>query len=280
MNPIKLAQRVKDIVGRYNLLLKYMVLGPQSLTKAQIKTLVKAGMIKAHHIQMTLGDAYLQGHMGVLRGASRRSVRDSAIKFLMSSAGQFIDKFAESQSAGISSIIQTQLMAYVQQSRDTVKEELVEGVLRSKSSSAIVQAIKDKTQDYAKDWDRVVTTELVRAHNLGALDAIIENNIGTSHDDVYVYKVGPNDSKTCKHCFEFWFTPEGNPKVYKLSDIVGNGSNIGRKQKDWQATCDVTHPNCRHFLNELQKGFGFKGGSLHFISKDHNEYWHQRNRGF
>ena len=278
MNPIRIAQRIKATIGRYNLLLKYMVLGPSALTPAQVKILVKAGMIKLHHIQFTLGDAYLQGHMGALRGASRKSIRDAAIKYLLNSSGQFIDKFAETQSAGIASIIQNQLMAYVRQERDTAKEEIIEGALKSKSSNAIVQAIKDKTGDYFKDWDRVVTTELTNAHNFGAVDAIIENNVGTAHDEIMVYKQGVLDIKTCKYCKEFWFMPDGSPKVYKLSELIAYGSNVGKKQADWTPTVGATHPNCRCRLVELQKSFGFKNGSITYVGKDHNELKHQRKK--
>jgi len=245
MDLTRLTNKVKATIGRYNLLLKYLVLGPSALTPAQIKILVTAGMVKAHHIQLSLGDVYLQGHLSSLRGPSRVSVRDKAIKYLLSSAGQFIDKFADKQVAEIGAIVQNQLMAHTQQMRDTVKEEITEGVLRSKSSGAIVQAIKDKTQDYFKDWDRVVTTEITNAFNLGAVDAIIENHRDEkSHDEVMVYKQVVLDIKTCRWCKEFWLNADGSPKVYKLSELVANGSNMGLKQANWVPTIPATHPNC------------------------------------
>jgi hypothetical protein len=278
MNLPKISDKIKAIINRYNLLLKYMVLGPKALTKPQIKMLVLAGLIKQHHIQFTFGDAYLKGHVDALKGASSQSIRNRSIQFLLQNAGQFIDRFAERQSAEIPAIIQNQIMAYVQQMRDTTKDVIAQGVIRAKSSSSIVQELKEKTGDYAKDWDRVVTTELVRAHNLGTLDAVIENNKGKSHDDVYVYKTGPNDMKTCKYCKEFWFMPDGSPRVHKLSEIVANGSNVGRKAAEWKPCVDTTHPNCRHYMIEIEKGFGFQNGQLSWVHKDHVEYDHQNRK--
>lgn len=272
INPSKINSKVRAIVEKYNLLLKYIVLGPSSLTRAQIKFLMRSGMVKPHHIKLTLGDAYLQAHLDAAKRKSRKSVRDYAIKHLRSSAGMFIDKFAEKQATEFGAIIEHNLLASLSQLRDKVQDELSEGVIRRKSSQEIARRLREKTQDLGKDWDRVVTTELARAQNLGNLDAIIENNVDKSHDEIYVYKTGPHDAKTCKWCMTFWFNSDGTtPKVYKLSELVANGSNIGKKQIDWKPTVDNTHPNERHFLMELPPGFGFKGGSLSYVGKEHNE---------
>lgn len=273
INPTAISQKIKGIIEKYNLLLKYSVLGPSALTRAQIKFLVKSGLLQPHHIKFNLGDVYLQSHLDALRRKSRKSVRDFTIKHLRSSAGMFIDRFMDKQATDLGSIVQNDLLASLSQLRDKVQDEISEGVIRNQSAQEIARRLREKTQDLNKDWERVVTTELARAQNLGNFDAIIENNIDKAHDEIYVYKTGPHDAKTCKWCLKFWFLPGGvTPKVYKMSDLVANGSNIGKKAADWQPTVDNTHPNERHFLMELPHGFGFRGGSLSFIGKDHIEH--------
>lgn len=277
INPKRITNTVRAIVEKYSWLLRYVVLGPQSITRAQIKYLIKSGMLMPHMIKMTIGDAYLQAHLDAAKRVTRRSVREYSMKHLRQTAGQYIDKWAEKAATDISGIVQNNLLVHVQRTRDTAKEELAEGVLRNKSAKEIARAIREKTGELSKDWERVVTTELARAQNLGNLDAIIENNVDKPHDEIYVYKTGPHDSKTCKECMRFWFIDGGStPKVYKLSELVANGSNMGKKKADWKPTVDNTHPNERHFIMELSPGFGFRGGALSYIGRGHNE-WKKQN---
>jgi len=204
-------------------------------------------------------------------------VRNYSIKQLRLNAGQFIDKFAEKEASEINSIVSSQLLKHTQQMRDATKEELSEGVINNRTNKEIARRLRKRTKDYGKDWDRVVTTELARAQNLGAFDAIVENNIDKKQSEIYVYKTGAKDDKVCKYCRKFWFTDDGvTPKVYKLSELVANGSNIGRKAADWEPTVDITHPNGRHYLQELPLGFGFRGGGLAYMGKNHVEYNKQR----
>lgn len=61
-------------------------------------------------------------------------------------------------------------------------------------------------------------------------------------------------SHNCKYCKEFYH--DGNSfKVYKLSELVANGSNYGKSQDNWQPVLPPAHPNCRHKLVELKEGF-------------------------
>lgn len=279
INPEKISQKIRTIIHKYNTYLKYLVLGPSSISRADLKTLLQAGLIEPAHVRFTLRDAYLDAHLKGLRQMSRKAVREYTIKHLQNTAGQFIDKFVEKQASELSSILSSQILDHTRQLRDAAKEEIAEGVIRNKSSKEIARRLRDKTQDYSKDWDRVVTTELARAQNLGSFDAITENNKDRPQSEIYVYKSGPHDAKTCKACIEFWFLPDGvTPRVYKLSELVANGTNMGKKSGDWKPTVDNTHPNERHYLLELPLGYGFKGGALVYISKDHDEHKFQKSR--
>lgn len=277
-NPKKISQTVETILKKYALLLKYLVLGPKSLTKSELRKLFKSGLIQRKHIKFTIGDAYLDAHFKNLRRPSPKSVREYTIKHLQNNAGHYIDKLFEKQIGELSSIVNQQILSNVNQMRSTVRDELAEGVTQNQMLKDISRRIREKTQDYSKDWDRIVTTEIARAQNFGAMDAIIANNPEKSHDEIFVYKTGPHDSKTCASCKKFWFTSGGAPKVYKLSELMANGTNIGKKARDWLPTVDNTHPNERHFLMELPPSFGFKDGKLSYVGKDHDEYKVQRQK--
>lgn len=84
-------------------------------------------------------------------------------------------------------------------------------------------------------------------------------------------------SHNCKWCKKFWFLSDGvTPKVYKLSELAANGSNMGKKTSEWAPTLGITHPNGRHYLLELPINWGFEGGKLTFKGIGHNEYEEQR----
>ena len=62
------------------------------------------------------------------------------------------------------------------------------------------------------------------------------------YKDVYV--------GACRHCIALYLTDGlgSASRLFKLSVLVANGSNIGRKVKDWRATVDGVHPFCRCLL--------------------------------
>jgi predicted RNA-binding protein with PIN domain len=273
-SPTKTAKKITFIVKRYLTYLKYLTLGPAALKKSELRGLIKEGLISEAEIELyTLKDIYVDSHADLLTAPSRKSVRDYSLNHIQASAGKYIDKFIQKAETDLTQVVENNLQ---QMRRQAVMGVLTEGAGR-KTAKKMAAEIRDKTKDLAKDWDRVVTTELAQATNLGAMDAIIENNKGRTPNEIYVYKSGPHDNLTCKWCSKFWFLRDGEtPKVYKLSELAANGSNVGKKTKDWKPTVDLTHPNGRHYLLELPINWGFRNGRLSFISMGHNEYEAQR----
>jgi hypothetical protein len=272
INPKVINSKISQIVNKYTLLLRYMMLGPKALTKKQIKLLIKEKMLSPKFYRPTIDDAYLETHLKNLKLVSPKSIRDYTIKHLRESAGQLIDNFTTKISTDISNIVNNNLLSYSQKLREIVPETLADAMLKKRTVKQIIQELKDKTEDHFKDWERITVTEIARANNLGATDAIIANNPDKDFKEIYVYKVGPDDGKKCKFCHKFWQLPDGTPRVYKLSELMANGTNYGKKQVDWQATIEPTHPRCREILLELPLGYGFKAGKLTYISKEHSEY--------
>lgn len=277
-SPKRVNTKVDKIVRKYTVLLRYLTLGPASLKKSELKMLIQEGLLSPKFYQPTIGDTYLEAHVDLLRDTSRKTVRSSALKYLKEHAGQFIDKFATKASTDIGTIINQNLLIHNQQMKSVTKDTLASGVATHKAAKRIAQELRAKTKDLYKDWDRVVTTEMAQAQNLGALDAITENSKGKAHNEIYVYKIGVIDDKRCKVCEKLWTLPDGvTPKVYRLSELTANGTNYGKKTADWKATVETTHPNCRDFLMELPISWGFQNGALTYIKEGWNECKKQRN---
>jgi hypothetical protein len=86
------------------------------------------------------------------------------------------------------------------------------------------------------------------------VDEVMLNNLvnQSSVSEVRVYKRVVNDGKLCAWCSKFYTNKDGSPKVYKLTDLLANGSNDGRAKSDWKPVIGSTHARCRcqlHYLN-------------------------------
>lgn len=133
-----------------------------------------------------------------------------------------------------------------------IRRELVSAVRDRKTFQEIMLNLGHKTDDWQRDWGRIVETELNSAYQEGRADDIQKNS---ESDDPLVFKHVRNTA--CRHCIQLYLT-EGlgsKPKLFKLSVLRENGSNIGRKQQDWKAVVESTHPWCYCELDEASEGY-------------------------
>lgn len=133
-----------------------------------------------------------------------------------------------------------------------IKEELESGIKDQKSLREIANTMHRKSGDWGRDFDRIVEYQMNSAYQQGRAAMIQKNNEG---EDPEVYK--KVFASACKHCVNLYLTagPLSHPILFKLSEIVANGSNIGRKVPEWKATIDSTHPFCRCLLFNRRKGY-------------------------
>lgn len=142
-----------------------------------------------------------------------------------------------------------------------------EGVLKRRSVQAITNTIAGRLQDWNRDWGRIVETEMQNIYSLGKAQVIMEKH-GT---DALVYKqVFP---QACTHCRHLYTTGGigSKPRIFKLSQLIANGDNIGRKAKDWKPVVATTHPFCYSADTEVLTKEGFKlfsvlNGNEEFLS--------------
>lgn len=124
-----------------------------------------------------------------------------------------------------------------------LKKEIARGVENKETVREIANEIAHKTGDWSRDFDRIVQYTSQLAYEKGKAAAIMRKY--GDDGDVLVYKrVYPG---ACKHCIRLYLTQGigSEPKVFKLSELEANGSNIGKKVADWLPTVDPIHPFCR-----------------------------------
>lgn len=137
-----------------------------------------------------------------------------------------------------------QIMRY----RDLIRETSREGLLNRWSWKDLSSELGRRTGDWARDWDRIARSELQDAALDASASKIARDNEG---EDPLVYKIPRRNA--CRYCVALYLR-DGDfekPRVFRLSTLVANGSNVGRKVAQWKPTKGIAHPNCNCNLYEL-----------------------------
>lgn len=136
-----------------------------------------------------------------------------------------------------------------------IQNELLSGAVNRKSLAEIVSDLGRKTQDYSRDFGRIVATEMHNAFEFGRASQLIAE---TGKDDPEVYKHTFNG--VCKYCIKAYLKAglSSEPKIFKLSTLIANGTNIGKKAENWLPVLGALHPWCFDDKTEVLTNNGFK----------------------
>ncbi|MDH3382342.1 MAG: hypothetical protein OEL54_06520 [Flavobacteriaceae bacterium] len=132
-----------------------------------------------------------------------------------------------------------------------VSEEISRGEFDRKSLTSIVSEISHKTGDWNRDWGRIVETE---SNNI-FLQGVSETIKRDKGEDATVFK--DVFAGACRFCIKFYLTDGigSQPKLFKINELEGNGTNVGKKQADWLPVIESVHPFCRCTLRSLPNGY-------------------------
>lgn len=135
-----------------------------------------------------------------------------------------------------------------------IRKESERLITEKKTVRQIANDIARKTGDWNRDFDRIIQYTSQTAFETGKAIAL-QRKYG---EEVYVYKNVYQGA--CKHCIRLYLTKGlgSEPKIFKLSELIANGSNIGRKVDEWKPTLDPIHPYCRCSLQFISNSKNFK----------------------
>lgn len=188
---------------------------------------------------------------------------------LNESLKQYIEKQKQDISTRIEGIIRKfndsyKLNALQNLDRDSYADRLV----KESNLYKIKQELKETSGEANYDWNRVVLTEMGNAIGIASVDRIVSENKDKNLNDIYVFRIPVNDSKTCKYCRKFYNDTKNNSyKIYRLTTLLGNGTNYGKKADQWLPVLGSTHPNSRTSqVIEVPPGYKVNaGGTLTYI---------------
>jgi hypothetical protein len=139
----------------------------------------------------------------------------------------------------------------LKEQQEFIKQEIATGLEYQKTVANIAHTISEKTGDWSRDFERIVAYNSHQAIEEGKAAMIQRNAEG---EEALVYKLVFNGA--CNHCITLYLTngAGSEPRIFKLSELKKNGTNIGRKTKEWKATIGPIHPYCRCSLHNWREG--------------------------
>lgn len=223
--------------------------------------------------------SYKYGKLGILQGKDLSTMSESDVKKLMRNikltksqqnsvdyskikAQQSIDSLSQRiTSSVVTMAIQSDLSMW-----EAVKEVIPAAMENDTPRYKVIQELREKTGDWERDWHRVAHSEMWDAKLQGEAEAIMNDESPLSKDkgETLVYKRPAHNC--CNKCRQLYLEKDGvTPKVFRLADLMANGTNYGKKQADWLPTLGILHPNCMCTLNVMPKDTTFDAqGNLVF----------------
>ncbi len=124
-----------------------------------------------------------------------------------------------------------------QERLDALRELTADAMATHRDAGKLARDLADATEDWAHNWKRIARTELQAVYNEGkVLDAY-----DAYGDDAGIARLP--ETGACDDCLRLYLDG-GKPRVFPIREIVGNGTNVGRKPAQWKPTVFPTHPHC------------------------------------
>lgn len=215
--------------------------------------------------------SYQYGRLGVLQGKDLSTMDSKDVEKLMRDlkltksqqrsieyaklrAEQSLNSLTQRiTSTAVTMAIQSDLSMW-----DAVKDVIPAALENNTPRHRVIQQLRDKTGDLNRDWHRTAHTELWNAKLQGEAEAIINNEspLSKQGSETLVYKKPAHNA--CAKCKQLYLEPDGvTPRVFKISELIANGDNYGKKQAEWKAVIGTVHPNCMCVLNVMPPGTKF-----------------------
>lgn len=172
--------------------------------------------------------------------------KSKALEYLKNRTFTDITGLGNRFSTKVSNSILTSNQKQTEKIRKKIKKKTIEAVSKNDSISELARELRRMTEDWGRDFSRISDYVMQEAYGIGRAQQILEDY----GDDAEVYK--QTFPGVCKHCEKNYGTPGLEPIVYKLSDLISNGNNIGRKEQ--LPITGPAHPWARSILHPKPKG--------------------------
>ncbi len=282
-------EKIREIIQKHYSRLVVSVLGRNSLTEKERKELEEQGvdttnqdslmsLVYYHNFINHPIDAMsptsvedMKSQQSVTGLKPQGEAHDYTVENINDKTKQLIEKMKMDVATRVEGIIRENNDAYKMNALQNLdRTDLLDDLMKESTLGKLKQKLRDTSGDGTRDWTRIAVTEMSNAIGIASVDRIVSDNVGSDLDEVYVFRITVKDAKTCKWCRRFYDDSDGSPKLYRLSTLLSNGSNYGKKTDSWMPVIGATHPNerCSQMI-ELKPGFKLQtDGSVTYIGLD------------
>jgi len=251
--------RIRNLIDKKYAKLSIMVLGRENVTESQRSLQPKMDgepILEKVYYHNYLNEENAKGApKNVAEMISQQSMAGAlplgeahtiSVNYLNSNLLQLIEKHKAEVTSRLIGIIRDSNNRYKNNAlTDLDRPEQMDSLVKQSTVQQLKRKLRDYTHDANRNWNRIAVTEISNAVGMGSADHIIaQNKDSKDAEDIYTYRINPNDGATCKYCRAFYIDFDGSPKVYRMSTILNNGSNYGVKAPSWKPVAGATHPNC------------------------------------
>lgn len=123
--------------------------------------------------------------------------------------------------------------------------------------------------------EKIFDAEGTVARNTAVQGSVARAAALSGEVDPTVCFMAPKDEFTCKECLRLHFVRQGDawcPRTWKMSELKAGYAKKG----DESPSLAGQHPHCRGTLTTILPGYGFVGGSLEYVGREHDELKRQR----
>lgn len=279
-------EKIREIVQKHYSRLVVSVLGQPALTPKELRELQDSGidtsnmdslmsLVYYHNFinhpiddvaPTNISDMKAQQNVTGLKPEGR--AHEYTVENINDKTKQYIEKMKLDVMTRVEGIIRDNNDSYKMDALQNLERtDMLDELMKESTLGKLKQKLRDTSGDGTRDWTRIAVTEMSNAIGIASVDRIVSDNVGSDLDEVYVFRITVKDAKTCKWCRRFYDDKDGSPKLYKLSTLLDNGSNYGKKTDSWLPVVGATHPNerCSQMI-ELKPGFRLQtDGSVTYI---------------
>jgi len=131
-----------------------------------------------------------------------------------------------------------------------IKDKAKEAVFKRENKQWLSSELRRTTEDWERDWSRTADYIMSSAYSKGGIAAAKKRDGEESKVWMWVYP------QACKYCIAAYLTNGigSRPRVFLVSELERNGTNIGRKADEVKAVIPPMHPWCRCTVQSYDSG--------------------------
>jgi len=135
-----------------------------------------------------------------------------------------------------------------------IRDEVVDSIARRDAWREVASKLGHKTKDWSRDFGRIAATETQSASQAGISAGLVARE--GDPKQIMVYKLP--SPRACDDCVRLHLTagPGSKPRVFPLSALTANGTNVGVRRASWKPVIGPVHPWCSCELIHIPHGWG------------------------